>query len=138
MRSLFLLPLLFSLFLSPLEACDDQLIPLDELSREKIHSRYFSKSQSEKGAIQYLIGLVRESNATFIRNGKKHTSFQAAKLLEYKQRKLSASTVTAEEFVRYAASYSSTSGEPYYLQYSSQKKCPLGRILINELEAVKY
>jgi hypothetical protein len=72
----------------------------------------------ETARIQKLIDLIRSNKgAVFIRNGQEHTPAEAADHLERKWKAAGAAITTAEEFIDKIASRSSTTGEPYRIQF---------------------
>jgi hypothetical protein len=69
--------------------------------------------------IDYLITSIETlQNAEFIRNGKSHAARDAAEHLRLKLKKAGSRVKTAEDFIKYCASVSSTSGEPYQIRFA--------------------
>ena len=67
--------------------------------------------------IDYLISSVESmGTAQFIRNGTTYDAKAAAAHLRLKRRMAGSSCATAEEFIRYCATQSSTSGKPYEIR----------------------
>ena len=67
----------------------------------------------------YLIASIETlQNAEFIRNGKAYNARDAADHLRLKRRKAGARIKTAEDFIRYCATASSMSGEPYQIRFA--------------------
>ena len=81
----------------------------------------------ENQKIEYLIGAVEAlQNAQFIRNGTSYDANAAADHLRLKLRTAGSRVKTAEDFIRYCASVSSVSGQPYQIRFSD------GRIVTSE------
>ncbi len=66
--------------------------------------------------VDYLINAISESGCNFVRNGKDHTSSEAADHLQMKARRGKRYYDTTEEFIDRIASKSSWSGKPYLIQ----------------------
>ncbi len=67
--------------------------------------------------IDYLINCVESmGTAQFIRNGNTYDAKAAADHLRLKRRLAGSSCATAEDFIRYCATQSSTSGKPYEIR----------------------
>ena len=74
---------------------------------------------SESSRIEYLLTVVASlHDAQFIRNGKAYDSAAAASHLRTKLRVAGGRVKTAEDFIRYCASESSVSGEPYEIRFA--------------------
>jgi len=83
--------------------------------------------------IEFLIEQVEDSHLTFIRNGEKHSSKEAAKHIYRKYQHFKSQIKTPEDFIRICASKSLVSGEPYLVvtpQGPVTLEGWLGRILI--------
>ncbi len=65
--------------------------------------------------IEYLIASVSESDLTFIRNGKRYAGSEAAEHMRKKYDYFDDDIVSAEDFIRLAATRSLMSGKPYYV-----------------------
>jgi hypothetical protein len=68
-----------------------------------------------KEDIASLLSVIEQSGCTFVRNGKQYDSLEARRHIEkkytfYKNKKQIA---TAEDFIRYSATKSSSTGRPY-------------------------
>lgn len=83
------------------------------LAAEAVHSEPVNNSQQ---AIEYMIGYVARSGATFIRNGKSYTANEAAAHLKSKYDYFKRDIATPEDFIRLAGSKSELSGKPYQVQ----------------------
>jgi hypothetical protein len=67
--------------------------------------------------IDYLISSVESMGAAqFIRNGTTYDAKAAADHLRLKRRMAGSSCATAEDFIRYCGTHSSTSGKPYEIR----------------------
>ena len=66
--------------------------------------------------VAYLIDFVADSDVAFIRNGKAHTSKEAAKHMKVKYDHFKKEIKTPEDFIRLAASKSEISGRPYLIR----------------------
>lgn len=65
--------------------------------------------------ISHLLSFIETSECTFIRNGKQYPSRNARKHIQQKYEYLRNKIKTAEDFIFYAATGSSVSGEPYMI-----------------------
>jgi hypothetical protein len=73
----------------------------------------------ENQKIDYLIASIESlQNAEFIRNGKDYNAKNAADHLRLKRRKARSRIKTADDFIRYCATASSMSGEPYQIRFA--------------------
>lgn len=68
------------------------------------------------GAIQYLLDFVKNSDCTFIRNGKNHTPQEAVAHIERKYDHFKDEIKTPEDFIRLTASQSLISKKPYMVK----------------------
>ena len=66
--------------------------------------------------IAYLIDAVAKSHLTFIRNGERHSSDEAAAHISKKYAYFKAQIKTPEDFIRLGASKSLFSGKPYLVE----------------------
>ena len=74
-------------------------------------------SPTESARIDYLLGVDASlHDAQFIRNGTAYDSTAAVEHLRTKLRMAGSRVKTAEDFIRYCASESSVSGEPYAIR----------------------
>jgi hypothetical protein len=79
----------------------------------------YSQDSKEGAKIQYLISSVEVlKGAKFIRNGKDYDARRAGDHLRLKLKAAGAQIKTAEDFIRFCASRSSVSGEPYRIRFS--------------------
>jgi hypothetical protein len=68
--------------------------------------------------IDYLISSIESMGAAqFIRNGTPYDAKAAADHLRLKRRMAGSSCATAEDFIRYCATQSSSSGKPYEIRF---------------------
>jgi hypothetical protein len=89
-------------------------------------ARAGAASTSETSRIEYLLTVVASMHdAQFIRNGKAYDSAAAVSHLRSKLRVAGGRVKTAEDFIRYCASESSVSGEPYEIRFAD------GRVVLS-------
>jgi hypothetical protein len=82
-----------------------------------MHAVELDNIESQK--IEYLIASIETlEGVEFIRNGKAHAARDAAKHLRLKLKKAGSRVKTAEDFIKYCASVSSMSGEPYQIRFA--------------------
>ena len=86
-----------------------------------------------QGEIDHLLEFVGTSNCTFVRNGQAGSAKDARAHLEMKYNFTKWRMSTADEFVKYLATESSTSGEPYKV-ICNKKEQPAGVWLAEELK----
>ena len=82
--------------------------------------------------IDHLLDFVATSNCTFVRSGEKFSPQAARDHLAMKYRFAQFRLSTADEFVKYLATESSTTGEPYKVECGKQEQ-PAGAWLAEEL-----
>ena len=80
------------------------------------HLATASGPDAAKDEIDHLLNYVASSSCTFVRNGNEYRADQARDHLAGKYRWAGSRISTAEEFIRYLASGSSMSGEPYHVR----------------------
>ena len=83
--------------------------------------------------IEYLITTVGESGCTFIRNGSRHDSDDAASHMRLKYRRGKRYATTAELFIERLASKSSFSGKSYAIECPGSEAVPSGEWLTARL-----
>jgi len=83
--------------------------------------------------IDHLLEFVAASPCTFVRNGEAHPAADARDHLASKYRFARSRIGTAEEFIKYLGTASSSSGEPYKI-ICGGKEGPAGAWLSNELD----
>ena len=69
--------------------------------------------------IDHLLNFVGASSCTFVRNGTEYSSDKAREHLAGKYRFVGSRITTAEDFIKYLATGSSMSGEPYHVKCGS-------------------
>jgi hypothetical protein len=99
----------------------------------------FGQQQAmERGKIEYLINSVAElHDAVFIRNGTVYDSKQAADHLRLKLRNARSRVRTAEDFIAYCATASSTSGEKYRIRFADGRIVDTAVFLREKLAALR-
>lgn len=75
-----------------------------------------SPQDASKAEIDHLLQYVAASSCTFVRNGTEYPAVKARDHLAGKYRFAGSRIGTAEEFIRYLATGSSMSGEPYHVK----------------------
>lgn len=89
----------------------------------------------EQTRIDYLVGEVKRSSATFLRNGREHTASRAAAHLARKLRFAGRRVQTARQFITGIASRSEESGKPYEIRWPDGRRQRLGEWLTARLAA---
>jgi hypothetical protein len=81
--------------------------------------RVCAEDVSETARIQYLIASVEAlEGAKFIRNGSEHDARAAADHLRLKLKAAGNKVKTAQDFIKFCASRSSMTGEPYLIRFA--------------------
>jgi len=75
-----------------------------------------SADGSAKEEIDHLLNFVGASSCIFVRNGTEYPSDQAREHLAGKYRFVGGRITSAEDFIKYLATGSSMSGEPYHVK----------------------
>ena len=75
-----------------------------------------SPNDAAKVEIDHLLKYVAASSCTFVRNGSEYPAQKASDHLAGKYRWVGGRISTAEEFIKYLATQSSMSGEPYHVK----------------------
>jgi hypothetical protein len=75
-----------------------------------------SPTGTAKDEIDHLLNYVAASSCTFVRNGSEYPADKARDHLAGKYRWVGGRISTAEEFIKYLATQSSMSGEPYHVK----------------------
>jgi hypothetical protein len=89
---------------------------------------------TEQARIEYLLQVVGSMHdAQFVRNGKAYDSSAAVSHLRTKLRAAGARVRTAEDFIRYCASESSLSGQPYEIRFADGQVTPAADFLRQKL-----
>ena len=84
--------------------------------------------------IRHLLGFVRDSSCTFIRNGEGHASPAAADHLEMKAKRAGSRVKDGRTLIDVVATKSYLSGEPYYVQCPGLQKTAAATWLSSELQ----
>ena len=80
-------------------------------------------SPIEERRIEFLISSIEAlPGAQFIRNGVSYDAHSAAEHLRLKRQRAGARIANAEDFIRYCASTSSTSGVPYRIRFADGRE----------------
>lgn len=89
----------------------------------------------EKGRIEGLISHIETlKDVKFIRNGSSYDAKSAGKFLRGKWQANEKDIRTAEDFIEKAASFSSTTGKPYLIQFGDGREVKCGEYLKEELK----
>jgi hypothetical protein len=86
-------------------------------------------------SINYLLGYVANSHATFIRNGQTHTPEEAVNHIKAKYEHFKSEIKTPEDFIRLSASKSLLTGQPYLVRTKDGKEIQLSAWLTDALKA---
>jgi hypothetical protein len=93
---------------------------------------------TEAQKIEYLIDSVEKlSDAKFIRNGSAYDARAAGDHLRMKLRRAGGRVKTADDFIRYIASKSSMSGEPYKIRFADGRVVTSEAFLRGKLKALE-
>ncbi|HRP27333.1 MAG TPA: DUF5329 family protein [Burkholderiaceae bacterium] len=91
----------------------------------------------EAARIERLIHFVEtRKDMVFVRNGKDHSSGEAALFLRAKYAKMGGHVTTAAQFIDQIASRSSTTGEIYKVRFADGRLVPAGKVLREELARI--
>jgi FPC/CPF motif-containing protein YcgG len=82
-------------------------------------------AESLDESIKFLLDYVAKSDATFIRNGQKHTPQEAVNHVKAKYEHFKSEIKTPEDFIRLAASKSLLTGKPYLVRAPDGKEMRL-------------
>jgi len=97
-------------------------------------TRSFS-AESLDQTIDYLLQHIETSQATFIRNGVKHTPAEAAAHVKAKYAHFKGQIKTPEDFIRLSASKSLLTGQPYLVKTAEGQEVHLDAWLREALKA---
>jgi hypothetical protein len=90
---------------------------------------------TEKEKIEHLIAVVEGlKDAVFVRNGEEYDGKAAADHMRTKWKWKEDEIATARDFIRIAASVSSTTGKPYLIRFKDGREVTSGEFLNAELE----
>ena len=92
----------------------------------------------ERAKIEYLIERIRASHFTFVRNREDHTAREAANHLSMKWYRAVNLIHSARNFIKYIASNSSFTGQPYLVKFKNGHTLPAQDILTNELDHLEF
>jgi len=84
--------------------------------------------------IEHLLDYVAASKCTFVRNGERFPADKAREHLAMKYQWTRSRMTTAEEFIKYLATESSMSHQPYTIVCANGKERPTGAWLAEELK----
>ena len=101
--------------------------------KTQAYELYDQQDPGEQAKIRYLINLIRFSDCYFVRNNEVHSASIGSRWLEYKLGKYRSDAKTAKSFVDKVASYSRTSGKPYYIVFPDNTRYEAKVILRKEL-----
>lgn len=94
-----------------------------------------ARAADEKERIEGLISRIENlKDAKFIRNGSSYDSKNAAKFLRAKWQAKDAEIKTADDFIDKVATFSSTTGRPYIIHFSTGREVKCGEYLKAELK----
>lgn len=79
-------------------------------------TKVFANEESERLKIAYLLNAIGSSDLVFISNGLEYTGKEAMDHLQEKMDSTGGRIHTAEEFIAYIGSESSTTGIPYHVR----------------------
>ena len=97
-------------------------------------ARAAEPSATESARIEYLLAVVGSMHdAWFIRNGTAYDSATAVSHLRTKLRAAGARVQTAEDFIRYCATESSITGQPYEIRFADGRTTPAADFLSRKL-----
>jgi hypothetical protein len=91
-------------------------------------------SDVEAARIERLLQFVEsQRQVKFIRHGTAHSAREAAQFLRAKYAKIGEHVLTATQFIDQIAARSSTTGQPYLMQYPDGHTVPTAQVLAREL-----
>ena len=91
-------------------------------------------AESLDDSIKFLLDYVAKSDATFIRNGQKHTPQEAVDHIKAKYEHFKNEIKTPEDFIRLSASKSLLTGQPYLVRTAEGKEMHLDAWLTEALK----
>jgi hypothetical protein len=91
-------------------------------------------AESLDDSIKFLLDCVAQSDATFIRNGQKHTPQEAVNHIKAKYEHFKSEIKTPEDFIRLSASKSLLTGQPYLVRTADGKEMHLDAWLTEALK----
>ena len=87
----------------------------------------------QKTEITHLLGYIKATECTYIRNGTSHSGIQAAAHIQKKYDYYKNDIASAEDFIRLSATESTMFGNKYYIKCSGSPKIESGIWLLKEL-----
>ena len=87
-----------------------------------------------KTEIEHLIGYVKATECTYIRNGTSHNGLEGASHIRKKYDHHKKDVASAEDFIRLSATKCMISGSKYYIKCPGSPKVESGVWLLQELE----
>jgi hypothetical protein len=87
--------------------------------------------------VRHLIGFLRDSACAMIRNGKSYAGEAGARHVQRKYDHFREDIRSTEEFIEYAATRSTMSGQPYRVQCPGHQPVPSRDWLLEELQAFR-
>ena len=90
-------------------------------------------AESLEDSIKFLLDYVAKSDATFIRNGQKHTPQEAVNHIKAKYQHFKSEIKTPEDFIRLSASKSLLTGQAYLVRTKDGKEMQLSAWLTDAL-----
>lgn len=90
---------------------------------------------AEQTKIDFLLGEVKASPATFIRNGREYPAGRAASHLSTKLKFAGRRVQSARQFIVGVASHSQDSGKPYEIRWPDGRRQPLAEWLLERLDS---
>ena len=88
----------------------------------------------EQARIESLLERVSQSPYNFIRSKERYQGKRAEAHFRWKHLRNLMKVKTAEDFIKYVATQSKMSGEPYQVEFPGGKRYPLAPILYHELK----
>lgn len=96
-------------------------------------ARAASRPAAEQAKIDFLLAEVKNSQATFIRNGKEYPAEKAVSHLRTKLLFAGKRVQTARDFITGVASHSEETGKPYEVRLTDGVQRPFGDWLLERL-----
>jgi hypothetical protein len=94
-----------------------------------------ARAEALDDSINYLLDYIKNSHATFVRNGQIHTPQEAVDHIKAKYEHFKDEIKTPEDFIRLSASKSLVTGEPYRVRTADGKEVRLDAWLTDALKA---
>ena len=97
-----------------------------------------AKAPSEREKIEALVAAVEKlDGAKLVRNGAEHDARSAAEHMRRKWKSGAKEIKTARDFIRLAATKSSTTGKPYLIRFEGGKEVESAAFLTEKLEVME-